>query len=94
MNVNGNFLVANQRIFDHFRWGHKLNCIMFIETIIYTNNYSLNYYNYAENCYMIACNKRLDLLGQLFYEFVFSSPSFCINVVHLHNCTISAILGS
>lgn len=37
---------------------------MFIETIIYTNNYSLNYYIYAENCYMITCNTRVDLLAQ------------------------------
>lgn len=64
MDVKGNCLVANQRISDHFRGGHKLSCFMFIGTIIYTNNYILNYYNYAENWYMIARNKRLELLAE------------------------------
>lgn len=76
--MNGNFLVANQRIFDHFRQGHKLNCFMFIETIIYTNNYSLNYYIYAENCYVITCNMRVDLLAQ-------DSPSLSLYFQVLHS---------
>lgn len=51
---------------------------MFIETIIYTNNYSLNYYIYAENCYMITCNTRVDLLAQ-------DSPSMSLYFQVLHS---------
>lgn len=32
---------------------------MLIEIIIYTKNYSINHYIYAENCYMITCNRNL-----------------------------------